>query len=674
MTEPGMTAARTPRSRLRITLFQLALVLVALGAVAPASLVTVRAAVDPSATREAAAQKADDDKAWVPGQPQFGVTASSARGEAVYKQTCAACHDARVPRAPDPYILRVMPPSAIYRALTTGAMRAQGQALADEDRRAVAEYLSGRPFGAASQLEPPACAGDAAKFDYDEPPIYPAWGMDAVNTRYVPTQQARIDASNIGLLRLKWALGFDGATKARSQPALAGGALYVGSDDGRVFALDRETGCERWSFQAGAEVRTAIVVETWKQGDTVRRPLLYFGDLAGSIYAVNAVDGSLAWRDRADPHSSTTLTAAPALSNGRLYVPVSSLEEGTADGKYPCCTFRGSIVAFDAASGRRLWQTYLVDAAKLQKTTDEGVQHWGPSGIAVWNTPAIDERRGVLYFTTGDNYSSPTTELSDAIIAMDLATGRIRWVYQATANDAWNGTCSLPDKKHCPAEDGPDFDFGAAAILATARDGRQYVLAGQKSGAVYALDPDRGKLVWTNRVGRGGILAGVYFGMAAHDDRVYVPINDAPDGRSYPQPAKPGLYALDLHTGKTLWSAPASESSCAGRGAECAPGLAAPVTVTDDLVFAGAGDGWLRAYDARTGKVLWQHDTMREFPTVGEGTAKGGSMGGGAGPIVHNGLLIMPSGYGFAGRMPGNVLLVLGVDQPSSSGHASQPP
>jgi polyvinyl alcohol dehydrogenase (cytochrome) len=632
-----------------------------------------RAAGDPAAAPRAVCRHADDDEAWVPGQPQFGVTASSARGGAVYKQACAACHDARLPRAPDPYILRVMPPSAIYRALTTGAMRAQGDALQDEDKRAVAEYLSGRALTTASQLEPPACVQEAAQFDADEPPVYPAWGLDAANTRYVSTRQAGIDPGNVGSLRLEWALGFDGATKARSQPALASGALYVGSDDGRVFALDRDTGCARWTFQAGAEERTGIVSGAWGKKIPSSRPLLFFGDLAGSVYAIDARNGALVWKDRADPHPSTTLTAAPALHGDRLYVPVSSLEEGTADGQYPCCTFRGSIVAYEADTGKRIWQTYLVDAAKLQKTTDEGVQHWGPSGIAVWNTPAIDAKRGVLYFTTGDNYSSPTTNLSDAVIAMDLDTGRIRWAYQATANDAWNGTCSLPDKQHCPEEDGPDFDFGAAAMLATARDGRQYVLAGQKSGAVYALDPDSGKLIWTNRVGRGGILAGVYFGMATHGDRVYVPINDAPDGRTYAEPAKPGLYALDLHTGKTLWAAPASDRSCVGRAAQCAPGLAAAITATDDLVFAGAGDGWLRAYDAHTGKVIWQYDTMRDTPTVGGGTAKGGSMGGGAGPIVHDGRLIMPSGYGFAGRMPGNVLLVFGIGQRSSA-HASQPP
>jgi polyvinyl alcohol dehydrogenase (cytochrome) len=609
-----------------------------------------------------AAQKTDDDKAWVPGDPQFGVTAASERGATIYKQTCAGCHDVGVPRAPAPYILRIMPPSAIYRALTTGAMRVQGQSLADEDRRAVAEYLSGRALTATSQLEPPACTGKAAEFDVNEPPVYAGWGLQPFNTRYVPRDAAGIDARNVGRLKLKWALGFEGATRARSQPALAGGALYVGSEDGRVFALDRATGCERWSYQAGAEVRTGIVVESWQKGDRAAKPLLYFGDLAGSVYAVDARTGALAWRDRADPHPSTTLTAAPALHGDRLYLPVSSLEEGVADEKYNCCTFRGSVIAFDAHSGKQVWQTYLVDEPKLRGTSAKGIQSWGPSGIAIWNTPAIDERRGVLYFTTGDNYSTPTTGMSDSVIAMDLETGKIRWVYQATANDAWNTSCALPDKSNCPEENGPDYDFGAAAILATARDGRQYVLAGQKSGAVHALDPDSGKLVWTTKVGRGGILAGVYFGMAAHDDRVYVPINDAPDGRTYDEPAKPGLYALKLADGTAIWKAPIADSVCAGRGTQCAPGISAAVTATDDLVFTGAGDGRLRIYDASTGRVLWEYDTMVETKTIGGGVAKGGSMGGGAGPIVHDGLLIVPSGYGFAGRMPGNVLLVFGVD------------
>ena len=362
------------------------------------------------------------------------------------------------------------------------------------------------------------------------------------------------------------------------------------------------------------------------------------------------------------PTPSTTLTATPALHGDRLYLPVSSLEEGVADEKYNCCTFRGSVISFDAHTGKRVWQTYLVDEPKLRGTSAKGIQSWGPSGIAIWSTPAIDERRGVLYVTTGDNYSTPTTGMSDSVIAMDLETGKIRWVYQATANDAWNTSCALPDRSNCPKENGPDYDFGAAAILATAHDGRQYVLAGQKSGAVYALDPDSGKLVLDQQGGPRRHSGRCVF----RHGRARRPRLRA-DQRCVGRPlvrraAKPGLYALKLADGTELWKAPIADSVCDGRGAQCAPGIGAAVTATDDLVFTGAGDGRLRIYAASSGRVLWEYDTMVETRTVGGGVARGGSMGGGAGPIVHNGLLIVPSGYGFAGRMPGNLLLVFGVD------------
>ena len=603
-------------------------------------------------------------KSRVDWESTHGGTAISVnpRGAEIYRTTCAVCHEAGVPRAPTPFILGLMPPAAIYRALTQGVMQPQAQDLSDEDRRAVAEHLAGRKFGEPGALEPPVCKGAAASFDFGEPPATHAWGLEPANTRYIPSDQAGIGPRDLAHLRLKWAVGFEGAMRARSQPVLAGGAIYVGSEDGRVFALDRSSGCQRWAFQAAAEVRTGIVISPWKAGDRSAKPIIYFGDLSGTAYAVDAHTGELVWRERTDVHPSTTLTAASALHDGRLYVPVSSLEEAAADGTYECCTFRGSIIAYDARTGERVWQTYFADEPQPRGKSPNGFTIWAPSGVALWNTPAIDARRGVLYTATGDNYSAPTTAMSDAVVAVDLATGRIKWVYQALAGDAWNASCVLPDRGNCPEEEGPDYDFGAAAILATSANGRDYVLAGQKSGWVYALDPDEGKLVWKTKVGRGGIMAGVYFGMASQGDRVYVPISDPPDNRTYEDPAKPGLYALDLKTGQFLWKAPNDKSACADLGPECSPGIAAAITATDDLVFTGASDGWIRVYDASTGRVLWQYDTLQEVTTVGGGRAKGGSMGGGAGPVVQDGLLIMPSGYGFSGRMPGNVMLVFGVE------------
>ncbi len=626
------------------------------------------AAGTPDATpgAAAAAQSTDpnggkEDTPWDAAE-KARRAALGARGSEVFAKNCAVCHEHAVAHAPANYILKLMTPSSIYAALTTGAMRVQAQALSDEDKKAVAEFVGGANLESASNLVPAACTGEAAKFDFSQTPAFPHWGLTRTNTRYVDAATAGLSSANIGRLTLKWAVGFPGATRARSQPSIAGGAIYVGSQDGSVYALDRNTGCLRWRYSASAEVRTGIVVSPWKAGDAGAKPKVFFVDLVGNVYAVDAQTGKQVWKLRADSHPSTTLTATPVLYKKTLYVPVSSLEEGVAGDNYDCCTFRGSVIAFDARTGRKLWQRFMLPKPKPRGTNAKGRQDIGPSGIALWNTPAIDEKRGVLYFATGDNYSQPHTALSDAIVAMDLNSGRIKWSYQALEGDVWNAACTQPAPNACPEKSGPDWDFGAAAILATATDGRQYVLAGQKSGTVYALDPRNGKLVWKNKVGRGGILAGVYFGMATHGDSVFVPINDAPDGRQYQEPAKPGLYALNLHTGEYVWKAPSDDSQCKDRGPLCFPGIGAAITAVGDVVLAGAADGVLRAYEASSGKVVWQYDTLKEFKTVTGETARGGSFGGSAAPVPYQGTLLLPSGYGFTGRIPGNVLLVFGVE------------
>ena len=598
---------------------------------------------------------------WIAAQKALQAKMSGPGGE-IFAQNCAVCHEQGVAHAPSPYILKIMTTSSIYNALTKGAMRVQAAALSDEQKKAVAEYLGGANMAGDSKLAPPYCSGTAARLDLSRPPAYPGWGLTVTNTRYVNSKAAGLSAATVGKLKLKWAMGFDGANRVRSQPALGGGAIFIGSQDGIVYALDRDTGCARWKYQASAEVRTGIVISGWTAGNSGAKPQLYFGDIVGNVYALDAATGAQMWKVKADPHPSTTLTATPVLFHGKLYVPVSSLEEGAAGESYDCCTFRGSIIAYEARSGARLWQTFMVDEPRLRGKDAAGHKSYGPSGIALWNSPAIDERRGAMYFDTGDNYSSPTTHYSDAVIAMDLNTGKIKWSHQVLAKDAWNGSCSLPKPNVCPTENGPDYDFGAAAMLATAANGKQYVLAGAKSGVVYAFDPANGKLIWQTKVGRGGILAGVYFGMATHGDVVYVPINDAPDGRHYDEPAKPGLYALDIHSGKYLWKSPIDDGVCKDRGPTCAPGIAAPVMVTDDLVLSGAGDGRLRFYAADSGRVVWEYDTAVSMATVGGGKATGGSIGGSFGPMIDAGTLIVPSGYGFAGRTPGNLLLVFDVD------------
>jgi polyvinyl alcohol dehydrogenase (cytochrome) len=584
-------------------------------------------------------------------------------GAQLYRDNCAACHDAGINRAPQRLLLGDMTPEAINRALTTGAMKPQGAALSPAQRLAVSEYLAGRPIGAArGEAAGNLCKGAAARFDMGEPPPFAGWGLDPASTHAIPAAVSGLDPATAPRLRLKWAFGFPNSSRARSHPTLAGGAVLVGNHNGRVYALDRETGCIRWAFAAEAEVRTGIVVTPWRAGDARARPLVHFGDITGRVYALDLRTGRQVWKIRADAHPAAIITGTPSLHRGTLYVPVSSNEEAFATSPaYPCCSFRGSVVALDARTGREKWRTWLVGEPSVQGLSPDGPERLGPSGVAVWNSPAIDEKRGQLYVATGDNYSQPATELSDAVIALDLATGRIRWQHQVLGGDAWNVACVTRTSASCPEDEGPDFDFGAGAVLAKGADGRELVLAGQKSGWVYAFDPAGGALAWKQRLGRGSASGGVHFGMAADAGRLFVPMSDRFVSGPDTFPPRPGLFALDVATGRTLWEAPDTGNRCTA-DPRCLAGYGGAVTATAGLVLIGADDGHLRVYDAASGKVLWQDQTARAFQTVNGVAARGGSISGGVAPIAYRGKLIVASGYGYASKTPGNVLLVYGVE------------
>jgi polyvinyl alcohol dehydrogenase (cytochrome) len=560
--------------------------------------------------------------------------------------------------------LQMMATDAIHRALTTGIMQQQATGLSEAAGVAVAEYLGGQLL-ADSQAKPDAqrCTGPAAKFDLNSPPTKAGWGMDRQNRRFVPAEVAGLTAADLPKLKLKWAFGYAKAQRARSQPLVALGTVYVGSQDGTVHALDFDTGCTRWTFRASAEVRTAIQMDGWVAGTPApARPLLYFGDLMARVYAVDALTGELVWKTKVDDHPNATVTAAPVLHDGRLYVPVSSLEISSAgDPKYACCTFRGSIHALDAKTGATVWQSYTIPEAPRQTgTTSVGTAIFGSSGAPIWNTPVLDIKRGVLYAGTGENYSSPADDRSDALLAFRLSDGKVLWARQKTSGDAWNVGCMLQNA-NCPKEDGPDVDFGAASILTTLPDGTDVLLAGQKSGDVYAVRPEDGSLRWHRKVGRGGIQGGVHFGMALDGNTLYVPISDMTgveaegSNKSKGEP-RAGMHALNATTGELLWSTLADDR-CQGLQ-YCEPGISAAVTAIPGGVIAGHMDGRLRAYDQATGKVLWETQTRQPFQTVNGVPAAGGSMGGGSGPVVQNGRLLVNSGYGVYFHLPGNVLLV----------------
>ena len=383
------------------------------------------------------------------------------RGSALYIQHCAACHDGNVVRAPQRYILEQGSPETILAAMIDGPMREVAKGLSLEQKTAIAEYITLRKIDQRDvTLAGVACEGARAGFDLDQPVVFEHWGLERGGSHFIPSSVASVRAEDLDTLVLDWAFAYPAANRARSQPAIGGGALFVGSQSGLVYAFDLETGCTRWQFKAAAEVRNAVTLEPWTKGDSEADPLLFFGDLSGNQYALAALTGELRWRKRMDDHGATTLTAAAELSEGVLYVAVSSLEEGAAIAPdYQCCTFRGSIVALDAHTGQELWRRHFIPEATRIGQNEAGTPLYGPSGVPIWAGMAMDAER--LYVATGDDYSGEGSDTSDAIIALDKKSGETIWVRQARFGDVWNGSCEDVDRINCPEDSGPDWDYGA---------------------------------------------------------------------------------------------------------------------------------------------------------------------------------------------------------------------
>ena len=589
-------------------------------------------------------------------------------GKGLYEENCSGCHNGTVSRAPHFSWLEMMNASAVYQAMNDGVMSVQAEALTDEDKILVTEYLTRTKLqgGAAlTTIEPPMCTDFDSDFDFSSPAHAVSWGHDT--NRYSPSTVAGLTGPEIPNLELKWSFVFPDAFRARSQPTIAMGTVFVGSQDGRVYALDLETGCARWTFSASAEVRTGVVLslsETPISKDNP--PLAYFGDIIARLYAVNALTGELVWSLKADEHPSATLTATPAFYEGKLFVPVSSLEViPAADPEYECCTFRGSVLAVDGTNGSVQWRHYTIPEEPSETSrTSIGTRVLSPSGAPVWSSPTVDRKRGLIYVGTGENYSSPTDGNSDAVVAIDMATGTRAWTRQSTSGDAWNVACMMADNPNCPPEDGPDFDHGSSILLVELERNKDILLAGHKNGTVYALDPDnKAQVVWATDVGRGSIQGGVHFGMSAADTRLYVPINDMNNTRNGdyldPEQARPGMHSIDANTGKLLWSNVQS-NVCFEEDEFCDPGISSAVTSIPGAVFAGHLDGFVRAYASESGKLLWEFDTRPERIGVNGITGHGGSMSG-AGPAIVDGHVVINSGYGLYNHEPGNLLMVFAV-------------
>lgn len=565
---------------------------------------------------------------------------------------CSVCHlnpnaaqVSTAERAPDQSTLRQMPPEAIYRALTTGAMRVNAADLSDDLKVGIAEYLGGRKLGsteiADAKLMPNKCPANPPIGDVSASPAWNGWSPGDSNARFQPAEAAGIAPAQVPQLKLKWAFSFPGATSVYGQPTVVGGRIFMGVDTGYVYSLDAATGCVYWSFQAQSGVRTAISLGPMKVPGQSGYAI-YFGDLRANVYALNAGTGELLWKIQVDEHPLAVITGAPLLYQERLYVPVSSREEAAGPSpNYPCCSFRGSMLALDVSTGRQIWKTYpITEAPKPLKKNSKGTQLWGPAGAAIWLTPTIDVSHNALYVATGDSYTEPASINSDAVMALDMTTGKVLWSVQDTKNDAWLRGCSEESTENCPKDLGPDYDFAASPILRTLPNGRRILVVAQKSGEVIAHDPDRkGVEVWRARLVEKLAIGQIVFGGAADSQAAYFGVRDG------------GLRAVQLTTGELKWSTPLIPKEGQRRGQTAA------LTAIPGVVFSGGWDGVVRALSTDDGRVLWEYDTVREFTTVNGVAAKGGSMGA-PGPTVVGGTLFVGTGYvGLGNGEPGNVLL-----------------
>ncbi|WP_306253175.1 PQQ-binding-like beta-propeller repeat protein [Parvularcula sp. IMCC14364] len=590
-------------------------------------------------------------------------------GEKVYATSCGLCHDQPDQlRVPDLASLKTMSPAKIQFSLKSGKMKAQGEALDRLDLTLLLDYLTpGSAGGGYEVAADQKCTAPDISFDQ---PYVTAWGVEPDNRRYYGPTRTSLGRKNVSGLELAWVFGLPGTSELRSQPVITEDTLFITTTSGHVFALDRQTACVKWHRELMNPIRTAMTL-----GQIDGEPVLFFADAGTNVYALEAVSGETVWQERTGIFPESMTTGGLVQHEDKLFVPLSSFDVAAAmNPAHECCKSHGAVVALEAATGERLWLARMMEDATPTTKSSVGTQLWGPSGAPVWTTPAVDAKNGRLYIGTGENTSAPATDTSDAMIALDMETGERLWVFQATTEDKFNMACSplTGNGPNCPEEPGPDYDFGGGLAFATMSDGREVVIGGQKSGDVHAVDAATGERIWTTKVSSGSPLGGTHWGVSVSNGKVFAPSSDPP----YPLPdyeARPGLYVLDLDTGDMLWDSPA-ERGCTGNFVgqmmnpepwpECSffYGYSAAPASTDELVFIGALDGKVRAFDADNGEVLWMFDTKREFETVNNIPAHGGAIDN-PGPQLAGDMLFIQSGYAMFSQMPGNALIAFNLPE-----------
>lgn len=624
----------------------------------------------------------------------FADRASEGAGATIFGNVCGTCHGSDTDKeAMSQEMLKQLTPEKLYASMTAGTMKTHADAaeLTDDQRVAIAEWVSGRRLGSTET----GAASTMSNLCSTHPPVtslsapsWNGWSPDMTkNSRYQNARAAGgfgpresgatedlrrhgLPAAAVARLELKWAFGLPYTSSAYGQPTVADGRVFIGSDSGYLYSLDAATGCVHWSFQAQSGLRSTPMLGPVKRGSN--QFAAFFGDIRGNAYAVDASSGKLLWKTRVDPHPLARITAGVTVHEGRVYVAVASLEEPeSASFNYKCCTIRGLVAVLDAATGKEIWKTYTLPEEPSERKTDGGVTFLGPSGAGIWGPVTIDPKRQAVYVSTGNAFSAPDLGRSNAVMAMDINTGKVLWVTQAMHGDVWHTGCpqgpsasghpprsahrrpgppppargaparGRPDNYYCPDEkENPDWDFSAGTILVDLPNGRSMVLAGQKSGAVWALDPDnKGKVIWYSDISRGQIL----FGGAADEEQGYFAMR-GPYG---------GLVAIRLRDGLERWYADIPPQDSMSQH----PGISAAVSAIPGVVFSAGLDGMVRAFASFDGRPIWQFNTAKEFETINGVKARGGSIGS-AGVTIVNGMVYVTSGYtGFQNGRPGNVLL-----------------
>jgi polyvinyl alcohol dehydrogenase (cytochrome) len=572
-------------------------------------------------------------------------------GLTYFQTRCMSCHrENDSSKAPSARRIRQMTPEQIYAVVSKPGRQEHDQGLTDPQKRRMSEFMGGyRQIGSVEAGNPKnfpnACASNPPLSDPYAGAFWSGWGADIENTRYQRSEAAGITRADVPKLKLKWAFGFPLGISAYSPPAVASGRIFVGTDIGWVYSIDAKSGCVYWGFETGITVRPAISIgPVTGQGNT--KYAVFFGDAKANVYGLDAQDGKLLWKRHVEEFFLARITAAPKLYNGRLYVPVSSSEEWQSGNQdYECCTSRGSVVALNANSGEQVWKTYVMGDSKPTQKNANGVQLYGPAGGSVWNSPTVDPVRHAVYFGTGDTETEPAQPLGDAIVAVDMDSGKVLWSYQAQPNDAFMGGCNGANKsKACPEVMGPDADIGNSPMLSTLPDGRRVLIAGTKNGDVFALDPDnRGALIWRVAANAGGGRGGIVWGGAADHENVYYGMGSG------------GMVALKMATGQRVWFSPIN-----------APGMRtstnAAATMIPGVVFVGGADGKLHALSATDGSALWEFDTNKDFDTVNKVAGAHGGAISSVGPVIVGGMMYIGSGYGVGGGPFGNVLLAFGPE------------